>query len=186
MSALVQRPEHLLIRDYVSELQDKKVITQEELREAFVPVYIEMIPPGDDVPHFDAVHRHDAVEQFRKKNQNNLKKLWRAIDGGTSFPLVFKAPLIVALDRMKPRLGYDLQALLLHNAGLAHIPIDTSGKAPAIYAELLKEFAEFNAAAVDDMSDDGILNNKNTREQLLDSLDKHLIMLREIEGNCEQ
>jgi hypothetical protein len=185
MSHTGQKPEHLLIRDYITGLQDQKKITREALRDAFVPAYLDMVPPGDDAPHFEAVHRHDTVTVMRRKEDANTKKLWRAIDGTTFFPLAFKAPLIVALDALGNRLGYDLQALLLHNAGLAHIPIDTSGKAPAIYAELLKEFAELNTAVVDDMADDNILNSKNTREQLLDSMDKHLALLRELDRNCE-
>ena len=89
MSVNRQRPEHLLIRDYIMLLRDKKIITQERLSDAFVPVYLEMIPPSDDVPGFDQVHRHDSPEHARRKDGANLKKLWRAIEGKTFFPLLF-------------------------------------------------------------------------------------------------
>ena len=85
MSVVVHRPEHLIIREYLHQLQNQKIITQEGLRDVFVPIYLEMIPPGEDVPHFEPVHRHDSVEQMRRKDQANLKKLWRAIDGVTFF-----------------------------------------------------------------------------------------------------
>ncbi len=186
MSGRIQRPEHLLIREYVERLRDSRVITQEELRDAFVPMYIEMIPPGDDAPSFEPVHRYDTPEQMRKKDQANLKKLWRAIDGTTFFPLAFKAPLIEALEKLQHGLGVELQKLLLHNAGLYHLPIDTHDKAPLIYSELLQEFAEANSQIVADMADDGVLNSERTRKEVLDSLEKHLQLLREIDRNREQ
>ncbi|MDZ7804309.1 hypothetical protein [Thiohalophilus sp.] len=68
MSMTVQKPEHRVIRDYVTGLRGQKAITLEGLRDAFVPVYLEMIPPDDDVPRFERVHRHDSVEQARRKD----------------------------------------------------------------------------------------------------------------------
>lgn len=185
MSSVRQRPEHLVIREYIQQLRDSKKLTREGLRDAFVPVYLEMIPPGEDVPHFEAVHRHDDAQQMRRKDEANLKKLWRAIDGTTFFPLAFKAPLITALDAVEEGLGVELQKLLLHNAGLFHVPIIVSGKAPAVYAELLQEFAEANSAIVADMGDDGVLNSDRTRKEVLDSMDKHMQLLRELDRNCE-
>jgi len=186
MSSTGQRPEHLLIREYIHALQASKTITQEGLRDAFVAVYVEMVPPGEGVPEFEQVHRLDAIDDARRKDDANKKKLWRAIEGKTIFPLVFSAPLIAALDRIQSGLGIELQKVLMHNAGLYYMPIDNSGKAPSIYAELLKEFAEFNEAIVADMADDGILNSKNTREQLLDSIEKHFAALRELDKNIEK
>lgn len=183
MSALRQRPEHLIIREYVHALRDRKTITQEGLRDVFVEVFIEMVPPGEDVPDLQQIHRHDTPEQLRKKDQNNLKKLWRAIDGETYFPLCFKTPLIESLERLRPGLGEALQRLLLHNAGLLHMPLKVSGDGKEVYMGMLKEFAEANEAMVDDMSDDGILNNENTREQLMDSIEKHLQALHHMDTN---
>lgn len=183
MSGSVQRPEHLLIRDFVAGLQDSKQLTREGLRDAFVPVYLEMIPPGDDVPHFEPVHRHDTVEQLRKKDQNNLKKLWRAIDGDTYFPLCFKEPLIAALEKLQFGLGDELQKLLLHNAGLYHLPIDTSDQTPVIYAEWLTEFSEANSQLIADMNDDGMINSDRSRKEVLDMIEKGLEVLREIDKN---
>lgn len=114
MSAFGQRPEHLLIREYVQGLRDQKTITQEGLRDVFVEVFTEMVPPGEDVPELHRVHRHDTVDQARRKDQSNLKKLWRAIDGETYFPLCFKTPLIESLERLKAGAGVELQKRLLH------------------------------------------------------------------------
>ena len=186
MSTVGQRPEHLLIRDYIASLQDQKKLTREGLRDAFVPVYLEMIPPDEDVPHFELVHRHDTPLQMRRKDGANLKKLWRAIDGTTFFPLAFKASIIVALDAVEKGLGLELQKLLLHNAGLLHLPIDTSGRAPAIYSEWLQEMAEVNSQLVADMSDDGTINSEKTRKEVLDFIEKSFQMLREVDRNCEQ
>jgi hypothetical protein len=183
MSAVVQRPEHLIIREYVQQLRDRKLITQEGLCVAFVSAYVEMIPPGEDAPAFDPVHRHDSVDQARKKDQANLKKLWRAIDGATFFPLAFKAPLIVALERIKPGLGDVLQKRLLHNCGLLHMPVDTRGDASLVYSELLREFAEANTAMVTDLAVNGRLDQLHTREELLDSVEAHLSAIRELDKN---
>lgn len=182
MSAIGQRPEHLLIRYYITELRDQKKITREGLRDVFVPVYLEMIPPAKDVPHFEPVHRHDTMEQLRKKDEANLKKLWRAIDGTTFFPLVFKAPLIAALELVEQGIGAELQKRLMHNAGFLFIPIDTSGDAPIVYTQFLQEFAEANSAMVDDIQD-GLLDGKNTRQQLLDVVAAALNGVREIDQN---
>lgn len=184
MSGYVQRPEHLLIRDYLAGLLDDKRITREGFRDAFVPVYLEMIPPGDDVPHFEPVHRHDTVDQLRKKDQANLKKLWRAIDGDTYFPLCFKEPLIVALENAWG-LGLELQKMLLHNVGLYHLPIDVNGKTPHIYAEWLEEFSQANSQLVADINDDGVINSERTRKEVLDMIEKGLQVIREIDKNNE-
>lgn len=185
MSGLGQRPEHLLIRDYITELRDQKQLTREGLRDAFVPVYLEMIPPSDEAPTFEAVHRHDSVERMRRKDDANLKKLWRAIDGATFFPLAFRSPLIQALERLAPGAGVELEKRLLHNAGLYHIPIDTSGKAPVIYAEWLQEFSEANSELVRDMNDDGSINSERTRKEVLDVIEKSLQVLRELDRNSD-
>lgn len=185
MSAARQRPEHLVIREYIGELRDQKVITQEGLCDAFVLVYVELIPPGEDAPAFDPVHRFDSPEQARKKDQANQKKLWRAIDGATFFPLAFKAPLIVALEQIRPGLGDVLQKRLLHNCGLLHMPVDTSGSASLVYSELLREFAEANTAMVTDLAANGRLDQRRTREELLDSVEAHLSAIRELDRNAE-
>jgi len=185
MSGLGQRPEHLLIRDYITELRDQKRITRERLRDLFVPVYLEMIPPSDETPTFEAVHRHDSVDQMRRKDDANLKKLWRAIDGATFFPLAFRAPLIAALERHGNGVGVELEKRLMHNAGLYHMPIDTSGKAPVIYAEWLQEFSEANSQLIQDMNDDGAINSERTRKEVLDVIEKSLQVLRELERNVE-
>lgn len=183
MSRLVQRPEHLLIREYVQGLRDKKTITQEGLRDAFVAAFVEMVPPGDDVPDMQQVHRHDTPDQLRRKDQANLKKLWRAIDGETYFPLCFKAPLIEALESMSHGLGDALQSRLLHNAGLLHMPLQTSSDGRDVYASVLKEFAEANAAIVKDLSADGVLNDDATRNEVMDSIERHLQLLQHIDKN---
>lgn len=184
MSGVRQRPEHLVIRECIQGLRDRKRITREGLRDAFVPVYLDRIPPGEG-PGFDPVHRHDSVDQMRRKDEANLKKLWRAIDGDTVFPLMFKEPLIAALDAIELGLGVELQKLLLHNAGLLHLPIDTSGKAPVIYAEWLQEMAEANMQMVADANDDGMFNSEKTRKEVLDVIEKSLQVLREIDKNNE-
>lgn len=186
MSVLGQRPEHLIIREYVHGLRDRKMITQEGLRDAFVSVYVDMIPAGADVPVIEAVHRHDTPDQARKKDQNNLKKLWRAIDGETYFPLCFKEPLIVALNRLRPAAGDALQKRLLWNAGLLHMPLTVCADAKAVYADLLKEFADANTAMVEDMSDDGVLNSESTRCEVMESLEKHLETLRHLDKNLTE
>ncbi len=185
MSAIGQRPEHLLIRDYIIELRDQKKITREGLRDVFVPAYVEMIPSSEDVPHFEQVHRHDTTDQLRKKDEANLKKLWRAIDGTTFFPLAFKAPLIAALELVELGLGVGLQKRLMHNAGLLFIPIDTSGDAPAVYTQFLQEFAEANTAMVGDIKD-GRLDGRNTRSELLDVVASALNAVREIDENSSK
>lgn len=182
MSAVRQRPEHLVIREYIQSLRDDKRLTREGLRDAFVPVYVEMIPPGDG-PVFEPVHRHDAVDVMRRKDEANLKKLWRAIDGDTVFPLMIKAPLIVALDALGDGLGMELQKQLLHNAGLLHIPIDASDKAPVVYANWLKEFSEANSALVEDMARNGVLDQAKTRKEVLDVIESSLQVLRELDKN---
>ena len=185
MSEPRQRPEHLVIREFIQQLRDLKIITQEGFRDLFVAAYLEQIPPGEDVPAFDPVHRHDTVDQARRKDGANLKKIWRAIDGGTFFPLAFLAPLVSALERVKPGLGADLRQRLLHNAGLYYLPIDTSGLAPAVYAEFLQEFAEANSQLVADLNDDGRINSARTRKELLDVVEKSLAMMRELDRNRE-
>lgn len=181
MSALGQRPEPLVIREYIDELQKQKKLTRYGLLEAFIPVYLEMIPPGQDGPVFEPVHRHDSAEVMKRKDEANLKKLWRAIDGKTFFPLVFREPLIAALDSMGKNLGLELRKRLLHNIGLLHLPIDVSGSAPAVYAEWLKEFSEANSAIVADMNDDGIINSEKTRREVYDVVEKSLAVLRAID-----
>jgi hypothetical protein len=183
MSAVVQRPEHLIIREYVQQLRDQKLITQEGLCDAFVPAYVEMIPPGEDAPAFEVVHRHDSVDQARKKGQANLKKLWRAIDGATFFPLAYKLPLIAALERIRVGLGQALQKQMLHNCGLLHMPVDTSGSASLVYSKMLCEFAEANSAMVSDLADNGRLDQPRTREELLESVEAHLAAIRELDEN---
>ncbi len=183
MSVSRQRPDHLLIREYIGFLRDKKMITQESLCDAFVPVYLEMIPPSEDVPCFELPHRHDTIDAARRKEGSNIKKLWRAIDGATFFPLAYKQPLIVALEKLGKGQGVSLQKILLHNAGLCYVPVMADEKSSAIYASFIKEFAEANSQMVSDYEDDGLLNNLKTRDEVLDSLDKHYEILREIERN---
>ncbi|MDZ7804310.1 hypothetical protein [Thiohalophilus sp.] len=115
-----------------------------------------------------------------------MKKLWRAIDGTTFFPLTFKAPLIVALDSIKPGLGTELQKLLLHNAGLYHLPIEMSEHAPSVYAEWLQEFSEANTAMVADVNGNGRLDSPMTYKEVLDVIEKSLQVIRELEKNTEQ
>lgn len=183
MSVSRQRPEYLIIREYIEQLRDKKMITQEGLCDAFVPVYLELIPPGEDVPTFEQVHRHDPLDIARRKDGSNIKKLWRALEGKTFFPLAFKQPLLIALETMHEGLGLNLQKQLLHNAGLCYVPILANEKSSALYASFIKEFAEANSQMVADFEDDGMLNSLKTRDEVLDSLDKHYEILKEIELN---
>ena len=69
MSKPIQRPEHLIIREYVRGLLVGKRVGMESLRDAFVPCYLEMIPPGDDTPTFEPVHRHDDAATMMKKDR---------------------------------------------------------------------------------------------------------------------
>jgi len=183
MSHTRQKPEHLIIRKFIEHLVESKKIRMPALRDVFIEVYCDMIPPTGDAPVFDPVHRHDTVAESERKDETNGKKLSRAIFGGSYFPLAYKEPLLVALDQIAPGQGLKLRKLLLRNTGLLHMPIDVDGDATIVYAELLQEFAEANVAMVSDMGDDGILNNENTRNELLDSLEKHLQALRHIDKN---
>jgi len=186
MSIAGQRPDHLIIREYIHELQAARRITRETLTDAFVPVYLEMIPEGPGAPDFEPVHRHDSMETIRRKEDANTKKLWRAIEGKTIFPLVFGAPLVPALERIAPGMGVELQKRLLHNAGLLHLPIDASDRAPVVYANWLKEFSEANAALVEDMSCNGVLDSARTRKEVLDVIESSLQVLRELDKNTAE
>lgn len=181
MSAYRHRPEHLIIREYIEDLVRTKSITWSGLRDAFVPIYIEYIPQSPDVPVFDPVHRHDTAEDMEHKNDANLKKLVRALQGKTHFPLCFKNPLIMALDTFRPELGLRLRKQLLRNDGLLYIPIDQEGSAEMVYSNIVKEFAEANTAMVEDMGDDGRLNNANTREELIDLMEVTLSAVRDFD-----
>jgi len=186
MSGTGQRPEHLLIREYIGELVDKSHATKRQITDHFVEMYCELVPPGEDVPVLKPVHRHDTVAQKEHKEDANLKKLFRAINGPTYFPICFKEPLLHALELVKPGAGLQLRKILLRNAGLLHMPINHLTNANFIYTGMLKEFSEANARLVADLSDDGLLNDKDSRDELLDSIEMHLAALLEIEKNTNK
>jgi len=186
MSSVLQlEPEHWVIRNYVMALVDSKdePVDWMELRDAFVPVYLMMIPPGDDVPEFHLVHRHDSVDEMRKKNARNYNKLYRAIAGGVAFPICYRLPLIAALEVLKPGLGVGLRKALLRNAGLMHMVLDVAGSAEFLYAEILQAFSTANAHLVSDINDDGRLNGKQTEEALLSSIEVHKAALKQVREN---
>lgn len=186
MSSTGQRPEHLLIREYVTCLVEKGHVTKAKITEHFVEMYCELVPPGEDVPAMKPVHRHDTVAQKEHKEDANLKKLFRAINGPTYFPICFKEPLLHALELVKPGAGMQLRKILLRNAGLLHMPINNLTNANFIYSGMLKEFSEANAKLVDDLADDGLLNNEDSRNELLDSIEMHLAALLEIDKNTNK
>ena len=186
MSGTGQRPEHLLIREYIGELVDKGQATKRQITDHFVEMYCELVPPGEDVPAMKPVHRHDTVAQKEHKDDANLKKLFRAINGPTYFPLCFKEPLLHALDLVKPGAGSRLRKILLRNAGLLHMPINNLTNASFVYTDMLKEFSEANSALVNDLSDDGLLNSDTSRQEILDSVEKHLAALHEIDKNTNK
>lgn len=186
MSERGQRPEHLIIREYCMALVEQKRVTWVMLRDAFVGVYIDLIAPGPDVPVFEPIHRHDTAKEMERKDEANLKKLVRAIEGKTYFPLAFKEPLIEALDHVQGGLGTELRKRLLRDQGLMYIPLTLRGDGKDVYSEFLCEFAEANTAIVNDMSDDGRLNDPKTRKEVLDSLEQHIAVLRHMDATVQK
>ena len=179
-----QKPEHLIIREYVLRLVGELGPHDwPDLREAFVPIYLEMIPPGDDVPSFELVHRHDSVADMTRKNEKNRMKLYRAVMGATYFPLVFKTPLLLAMEALKKGAGLALHKALLRNSNLFYLPIDMGDSGFVDYAKVLTEFAEANAAMVNDMSGDGVLNEASTEKELIESIEAQMSAVRHIQQN---
>ena len=175
------RPEYLIIREYVQGLLKAKRIGRDDLRDAFVVRYNEMVPPAEDAPAFEPVHRHDDPTVAAKKDDANITKLFRAINGPHYFHLAYKLPLIAALNDLGEGLGTALHKRLLRNEGVFYLPIDTSGKAPEEYAVWVEEFAQANMQLVKDLNDDGKLNSQKTVMELLDVVEKSMQLVRGIE-----
>jgi len=185
MSYPGRRPEHLVIREHVEGLLNARRFTWQQLTEAFVDAYIELIPPGPEVPVFDPVHRHDALKVAEKKQDANLKKLKRKLVGVEFLPVCYQMPLIVALDAVCPGKHYGvlLHKKLLHNAGFFHLPIETKGDASTLYGHFLTEIAEANSAIVADMAGDNCINEDATREEVLQAVEALMGVLNDIDRN---
>lgn len=185
MSTKGRRPEHLLIREHVEGLLQARRFTWHQLVEVFVDSYIELIPPGPEVPHFEPVHRHDALVMAERKQDANLKKLKRKLAGNDAFPLCYQMPLIVALDEVCPGYHYGvlLHKKLFHNAGFLHVPIEVNSDASALYRNFLIEIAEANSAIVNDMSGDNLLNEDSTREEVLQAVEAMYGVLNQVDSN---
>jgi len=189
MSVTAQRrPEHLVIRDFVDALIKSKRTTWPKLSEVFAPIFLDMIPAGKDVPKFEAVHLHDGGEEMARKEENARKELMRCVMGGRSFPLCVKTPLVLALDQVRPdkQYGMQLRKLLLHNDGLLFSPIEIGDDEMMRHVKFMTEASEASLAIANDLMDDGILNSVNTREEILQSMEQHLIVLRAIDENREK
>jgi len=162
-----------IIREYLDDLVVfKKAFTREDFANHFVSVFLEAVPPGDDVPEFKEAHRRDELKVAKAKIDANNKKFWRAIDGTTYLPLVFIRPIIDTLNIYGVQHGMELDRLLLRNDGWMAIPVPNGHSNHAdVYSNMLKEFAEANSAVAVDLSDDGQLNNSQTSKETLDAIE---------------
>jgi len=188
MSNSRRRPEHLVIREHVEGLLNARRFTWHQLVDAFVDAYIELIPPGPEVPVFDPVHRHDALKVAEKKQDANLKKLKRKVVGDEFLPVCYQMPLIVALDAVCPGLHYGilLHKKLFHNAGFLHVAIEAKGDAAALYSHFLTEVAEANSAIVADIAGDNRLNEDSTREEVLQAVEAMYGVLQQVDNNQKE
>lgn len=164
---------HKIIRDYLDDLvHRKKAFTREDFLNHFVDVYRRDVPDGEDAPAFKEVHRRDELKAAKAKTDSNFKKLWRAIDGETYFPFVFVDPILDTLATYDHRYALELDRLLLRNRGwlAVRIPSGVGGHAD-IYSNVLLEFSEANTELAKDLADDGVLNNGQTKKEVLDVIE---------------
>ena len=157
------------IRDYINNLVHHRAFEVTQFTNAFVRFYAELVPEGEG-PKFEEVHRLDTVDVARKKDQNNLKKVQRYLNGEQYMPHAFYLPAIYALDELGGY-GHTLDAKLHRARGFHLTPMREGGDALAVTAEAQKEAAEAHLAAISDAMDDGMINDPRTVEQLTEAIE---------------
>jgi len=180
-----QRPEHVVIIDYVQGLIDDGVVTLAKMADALPPIYDYMIPTGRQKIGFEVIHRHDSAAEYTRKRAKNRKELERILKQVTRFPLSLRNPLIYAVEQVAPGAGAELHRRLVRNQGLLYIPMHAGVDGDAIYAEFVDRFAAANSAVVDDIRDDQVLDDPKTRHALLGLLEQVVVMLRALDKAME-
>lgn len=181
-----QKTDQEIVNEYLKELRAQKVIVKTRFSELFVERFLADVPPSSTVPKFEAVHRNDTVEVAEHKEDANKTKLWRYIEGQVTYPAIITRTIIDTLNDIKGGLGDELKRRLLHNDGFLAVPIPSGSTSELIHAELLTEFAEFNAQLIRDMSHNGKLDQDRTLKELYDSIEQHLRAAFEIKNNQEK
>ena len=172
------------IRDYINNLLHHGAFEVTQFTKTFVKFYVDMVPEGEG-PKFEPFHRLGTVDDERKKEQNNLKKIQRYLNGEQYIPHVFYLPAIYTLDELGGY-GHTLDAKLHRARGYHLTPMREGGDALAVTAEAQKEAAEAHLAAISDAMDDGMINDPRTVEQLNEAIESLEALRNHAQANIDK